>query len=222
MKGISSHAHSAEVVQSILGSSSAKVEIADPEAINDPDDERELFIATWCAQLNLIPDEMIMAIPEPKEEHNGGPLLFLRSWEIIHSEVPALRYLVRLRLVEFQDWHTPPPSNDDDFYGGRGSDTDSGDSNYNGYWPGFTDSDGAGVRSRTTRFGGDGDPSLGRGSGPSFQPRQHESIIRVGQFCCPVVSPRGAIPCPLGGNRIPTQGATRVDALVVEEVVSIA
>lgn len=41
MKGISSHAHSAEVVQSILGSSSAKVEIADPEAINDPDDERD-------------------------------------------------------------------------------------------------------------------------------------------------------------------------------------
>jgi hypothetical protein len=58
---------------------------------------------------------------------------------------------MRICLVEFQDWHTLPPSDDDEFYGSGGSDSDSGDSNYNGYWPGFTDSGGTGVRPRTTR-----------------------------------------------------------------------
>lgn len=133
MKGIPSHAQSEEVVQTLLNSSGAKVEIANPTAINDPDDERELFVATWCVHPNLIPDEKILAIPEPKKEHDGDLTLYLWSWEIIHSEVPALWYLVRMHLVEFQDWHTPLPSNDDEFYGGGGSNSGSSDSNYNGY-----------------------------------------------------------------------------------------
>jgi hypothetical protein len=112
MKGLPSHALSTEVAQAILASSGAKAEIATPEAVNDPDDERELFVVAWCAHPDLVPDEVVMAIPEPEEEHDGGPLLFLRPWE-----VPALRYLVRLRLIEFQDWHTLPPSSDDG-YGG--------------------------------------------------------------------------------------------------------
>lgn len=41
-----------------------------------------------------------MAVPEPEEEHDGGSPLY--PHEIIHDEVPALRYLVRLRLIEFQ------------------------------------------------------------------------------------------------------------------------
>lgn len=48
-----------------------------------------------------------MAILELEEEHDGGPPLYLRPWEVIHNEVPALRYLVLLRLVEFKDWQTP-------------------------------------------------------------------------------------------------------------------
>lgn len=69
MKGIPSHARSAEMAQAILGSSSAKVELANPDALNDPDDERELFVAAWCAHPDLVPDEMIMAVPEPEDEH---------------------------------------------------------------------------------------------------------------------------------------------------------
>lgn len=113
MKGIPSHARSVEIAQAILGSSCANVEIANPEAVADPDDERELFVVAWCVHPDLVPDEMIMAVPEPEEEHDGGPPLFLRPHEIIHDEVPALRYLVRLRLIEYQDWRTPPPSSDD-------------------------------------------------------------------------------------------------------------
>lgn len=49
MKGIPSHALSSEVAQTILGSAGTKVEIANLEALTDPDDERELFVAPWCA-----------------------------------------------------------------------------------------------------------------------------------------------------------------------------
>lgn len=96
---------------------------------------------------DLIPNKKIMAVPEPEEEHDGGPPLYLRPHEIIHDEVPALRYLVCLRIIEFQDWHTPPPSSDKEM-GARDSD-DSGDSNYNGYHPGFA-TGGGGARLRTT------------------------------------------------------------------------
>jgi hypothetical protein len=61
------------------------------------------FVVAWCTHPDLIPDEKIMAIPEPEEEHDGGPPLYLRPWEVIHDEVAALRYLIRLCLVEFLD-----------------------------------------------------------------------------------------------------------------------
>ena len=79
MKGIPSHARSSELAQTILGSAGAKVEIANPEALADPDDERELFMASWCAHPDLVPDEIIMAVPEPEEEHDGGPPLFCQG-----------------------------------------------------------------------------------------------------------------------------------------------
>jgi hypothetical protein len=43
LKRLVSHAHSAAVAQTILGSAGAKVEFANAEAHSDPDDERELF-----------------------------------------------------------------------------------------------------------------------------------------------------------------------------------
>lgn len=45
MKGIPLHARSSETAQAILNSSSAKVNIANPEVLSDPDDEHELFVA---------------------------------------------------------------------------------------------------------------------------------------------------------------------------------
>jgi len=88
MKGIPAHAQSVEVAQAILGSAGAKVEFASPEALADPDDERELFAAAWCAHPDLVPDEVIMAVLEPEEPHDGGPnLFFLRPHEIIHDDV---------------------------------------------------------------------------------------------------------------------------------------
>ncbi|CAD6221411.1 unnamed protein product [Miscanthus lutarioriparius] len=88
MKGIPAHARSAEVAQTILGSSGAKAEITNPDALNDPDDEHELFVAACCAHPDLIPNEKIMVVPEL--EHDGEPPLFLRPHEIIHDDLLAL------------------------------------------------------------------------------------------------------------------------------------
>lgn len=101
MKGIPTHTRSKETTQIILGSSCTNMEITDNATLQDLDNERELFVATWCAHPELIPDEKIMAISKPKEPHDNGPPLFLRPHEIIHDEVLALCYLVRLCLVEF-------------------------------------------------------------------------------------------------------------------------
>jgi len=78
IRGIPYHARSLATVQTILGSSCAKPELALPEAIPDAEDERELFVAAWCAHPDLVPDEVVLAIPEPEEPHDGGPPLFLR------------------------------------------------------------------------------------------------------------------------------------------------
>lgn len=53
----------------------------------------------------LIPDEKIIGIPEPQVHVHEGPL-YLRAEEVIHAELPALTYLVRLCIVEFHDWTT--------------------------------------------------------------------------------------------------------------------
>jgi len=126
MMGIPSHARSASVTQTALGPSCTQVEIALPEAVDD--DDRELFVACWCVHPRLIPDEKITGIPEPQVHVHEGPL-YLRAEEVIHAELPALTYLVRLRIVEFQDWTTPLSLPDDDGWGGRDDDDDSSDSN---------------------------------------------------------------------------------------------
>jgi hypothetical protein len=92
IKGIPAHARSIDTVQGLLASSCVKPEIAGAEALPGEDDEREIFVAAWCANPNLVPDEMVLAIPEAETVHDGGPPLFLRPWEVIHDEVPALRY----------------------------------------------------------------------------------------------------------------------------------
>lgn len=94
-----------------------------PPAVVPEDDDREFFVAAWCIHPRLVPDEKVITIPEP---------VFLGDHEDM-TELPALRYLVRCRVVEFQDWsllrHT---SDDDDGYGGPNDDDDSsGDINHN-------------------------------------------------------------------------------------------
>lgn len=185
MKGVPAHVRCVESAQIILGNSCAKIEA---EALDDLDDEREFFVAEWCIHPKLIPNEKVIAVPEP-EVHDPCGVLCLRPEEVIHAHLPALRYPVQLRIVEVQDWHTPPTSSDDEAgWGRRDEDDDSGDSNYNGYHPGLDDHRSRSSRApRTLRFGNAGNgggPTLGGGYGPTFRPRQNGIV--VGDVLCPL------------------------------------
>ncbi|KAG0526126.1 hypothetical protein BDA96_06G118600 [Sorghum bicolor] len=173
IKGIPAHARSKAVAEQLLGSSCAQVELAssDDDGVDDDD-------APWCLHPMLVPEQKLLVIPEPPEPHEPG-ILFLREHEIIHSHLPILHYLVRLRVVEYQDWAVSSSSSEDAFSGGDSD--DSGDSSYNGYHPGTVGPS----RSRpfgpaTFRPGGAGGPALGRGSGPAFRQRRREAPSLAG------------------------------------------
>lgn len=110
--------------------------------------------------------------PEPREPHDPHGFLFLREHEIIHSHLPTLHYLARMRVVEYQDWDASSSSLDGDNFPGAEDSDDSGDNNYNGYHPEFEERSKSSFGPTTFRMGGgNGAPSLGRGSGPAFRPR---------------------------------------------------
>jgi len=98
-------------------------------------------------------------------------------------------------LVEYQDWHTPLSDDDDELslgddelsLGRRDHDSYSGDNNYNGYWPDFSDSGSTSPQSCTTRDGG-----------TTFRPRQASNDIIVGQFGYPDASVHDAVPFSRG------------------------
>lgn len=137
MRRVPLQARSVAMAQTILALACARVEIAPPQ-VTPQDYDREFFVANWCFHPRFIPEEKIIFIPEPNVHVYEGPL-YLRADEVIHADLPSLWYLVWLRIVEYQDWNTPPSSSDDDngHGGGAEDDDDFGDSNYNGYHPGF-------------------------------------------------------------------------------------
>ena len=93
---------------------------------------------------------------------------------MIQSELPTLRYLVRIRVVEVQDWNAPPPSDDDESPG----DFDQLDQGNRGnpwprrFWYGNADGEPIGEAS---------DPQLGPGWGPTFQ---QATPVVVGSILC--------------------------------------
>lgn len=104
IEGILAHARSASTAQIILGSSCARVELALDVAVDEDDDrDREILVAAWCVHPSLIPEEKMFAIPKPTAPHVVETPLYLSEGEIIHAELPALQYLARLRVIEFQD-----------------------------------------------------------------------------------------------------------------------
>lgn len=104
IRNVPAHALSAEVLQELLGSSCAKIVVATPEDDRvDPDDGREVFVAAWCVHPLLVPEQKIIIIDEPPPPHDPCGVLALREHEIIHPSLPTLRYLARLRVIEFQD-----------------------------------------------------------------------------------------------------------------------
>jgi hypothetical protein len=204
MRRVPLHARSLEVAQTILGTACAHLDIA-PPGIAPEDDDREFFVAAWCLHPKFVPDEKVIFIPEPNPLVPGNAL-YVNAEEVVLNRLPGLRYLVRLRIIEIQDWSTPPPSEDEDGPSGRGADEDddSDDINHNWRHPGLED--GGGRRRqhgpRSTRFAvaGDRAPHLGVHRGPTFMSR---GSVLVGSVLCPLL-------CAAGLNR--AVGTTAVDA----------
>nr|AWA45122.1 UPI0001A88450 related cluster [Saccharum spontaneum] len=78
------------------------------------EDLREYFVTAWCIHPMFIPSRRSSRCMLP---FVVAPIQF---------ELPTLRYLVRIRVVETQDWNAPPSDDDNDSPG------DSGDTNVQG------------------------------------------------------------------------------------------
>lgn len=185
MSHVPLHARNTAVAQTILGTACAHIELAPPK-VTPQDDEREFFVAGWCRHPSLVPEEKTIFIPEPNVRVPGNAL-YLDADEVALNRLPGLCYPVRLRIVEYQDWSTLPPSSDDE---GRDFDNrdsyDSANNNFNRVHPGIDDYRSAPVRHRTYRLAGAGDnaPALGGRRGSTFMQRH---TIRIGALLCPLV-----------------------------------
>lgn len=94
MSRVPLHTQSVPMAQSLHGPTCAEISIVRPSEVPN-DDDQEFFVTAWCSDLMLIPDEQILVIPEPRA---------LSPAEAALSVLPGLRYLVRIRLVAYQDW----------------------------------------------------------------------------------------------------------------------
>jgi hypothetical protein len=65
-----------------------------------------------------VPEQKLLVIPEPPLPHERG-IGVLREHEIVHSHLPILHYIARMRVVEYQDWDQSSSSSDDDGLPGR-------------------------------------------------------------------------------------------------------
>lgn len=183
MKGMPAHTWDVSTAERILCSSCARLEEA-PQTVAR-DDLREYFVAAWCIHPRFIPQQKIIAIPEPEVPVVVEAPLYLRAHEMVRSELPALRYLVRIRVVETQDWTSPPSSSGDDAPGDSDDSNepywmDRGQRGCSGPWPRrhrFSNGDGG------SNAGGAQDDRLGPGWGPTFQ---HATPVLVGSIPCPV------------------------------------
>lgn len=102
----SAHLWSSEVVQHIGGSSCTGLEEVLATAARE--DLREYLVAGWCIHPNMVLREETIYVPESLAPFVGGPPLFLREHELIHSQLSVLRYSVTIRIVEVHDWAAPP------------------------------------------------------------------------------------------------------------------
>jgi hypothetical protein len=214
MTNVPLHARSAAVAQIILGRGCARIELAPPET-TPVDDDREFFISAWCRDPRLVPEEEWIFIPEPNALVPGNALA-LRAGDVVLDGLPGLGYLVQLRIVECQDWRTPPPSSDDEGYGGRDlDDNDSDDSNHNRGHPGLFAAGNSVQGPRCYRLAASGDdaPRLGGRRGTTFMPRRAATPTFGGQQYAPTVAccaPPGATTCcAVGGRRTPARGRLR-------------
>ena len=74
-------------------------------------DLRRFQAAIWCSNPDLIPNEAIIRIPEHVDSL-GDNNLFLRPDQIIHRDLPLLRYKIEIEVLEIHDWNDSSSSDD--------------------------------------------------------------------------------------------------------------
>lgn len=159
-------------------------------------------MAAWCLDPKLIPEERTIFIPEPRPLV-PGQALYIQADDVVLNRLPGLRYVVRLRIVEIQDWSMPPPFEDEECPFGRGDhDDDSDDNNHNRRHPGLDDGEDCPRQHgpHSTRFtsAGDSAPHLGVRRGPTFMSR---SMVLVGTIACPFFNDARGCASPASGDR---------------------
>lgn len=87
----------------------------------------------------LHPLETVIAVPEPELPVTVPPR-YICEHEVMHSEIPMLRYLVDIRIIKVQDWnpHLSSSSDDDPDDSDDSNDTDWFDAaahRRSGPWP---------------------------------------------------------------------------------------
>jgi len=154
-----------------MGRGCAQIVPAPPEVVPVHDD-REFFVAAWCLHPRLISDEESIFIPEPGARVPGDALDLRVDEPVLHG-FPGLCYRVRLRIVECQDWNTPPASSEGGLVGGDPDDDNSDDSNFNRRHPGMDRCDDYTRGPRLCRFADANDdaPRLGGRRETTFMPR---------------------------------------------------
>ncbi|KAG2632020.1 hypothetical protein PVAP13_2NG150358 [Panicum virgatum] len=131
LRGIPSHAWSAAAAWEVLGDFCACPELT-PFTVACSD-LRHFHAVTWCLDPDLIPNVAFLRIPE-KKDPNEGAELFLQPHEIIHHDLPLLRYRVEIEILEIQDWQDYSDDSDDPYWPDPiGSNSDDDDC------PGFRD-----------------------------------------------------------------------------------
>jgi len=101
IRGIPAHAWSAATAQLILGDACSGP-VPTPTTTARADSRR--FQATvWCSDPDLIPNKVVIRIPERVDPSIGAELL-LRSEQIIHRQASLLHYNVEVEVLEVQDW----------------------------------------------------------------------------------------------------------------------
>ncbi|CAL5044434.1 unnamed protein product [Urochloa decumbens] len=123
MKGIPGHLWEVDVAQRIVGTSCSIIQAA-PD-VETRRNMRTFTVAAWAVHPDLIPEEVVVIVPEKDAPFSPGNL-FLRPEELIHTSKSTLRYRVSIEVREVQDWHeTPDSSSDERREHGRSDDDES-------------------------------------------------------------------------------------------------
>lgn len=193
MHRIPLHARNAATAHTILGPAGAEVDVVRPADV-PVDDDRELFVTAWCLHPRFIPGEQVIFIPKPR---------LMSAAEASVSVLRGLRYLIRLRLIAFQDWSSPPGPRGDG--GGENGDNggNEGDGPHHGGGPLTPEDDYSGRRDSD-----DDDESA-----DSNCNRYHPGIDRLRRACSPPSVQIGMISCPLAGPTLVTRGSSVIGEL---------